>query len=104
MKQFDKDVTIGDKYTPAMGIDNQAEADQYFETCVEHTMTFGKTREEAVKIERQNLGYYAGYYDEATRERVGRLFKCSRPIFGSISKGSPTPEEALEAGKKWASK
>jgi hypothetical protein len=50
-------------------------------------------------VERHNLGYFAGYYDNETRERVERLFKCSHPIFGSIAKnGAPTAKEALAAG------
>jgi len=94
------DITIGDKYTPAMAITEQAAADTYFEQCVAHGMTcFGQSREDAEKIERDNLGYFAGYYDHATRERVERLFKCAHPIFGAIAeKGPPSAEEALQKG------
>jgi hypothetical protein len=95
-----KQITIGDKYAPAMTIEDQAEADGYFERLVAHTMTFGRTREDAETIERQNLGYYAGYYDHTTRARVERLFKCAHPIFGAIAeKGPPTAEEAFTMGK-----
>lgn len=97
-----KNITIGEKYQPAMEILTQEEADTYFEQCVKHTMRHGvekHTRAEAEKIERGNLGYFAGYYGSETRERVERLFKCSHPIFGSISQnGSPTPTEALASG------
>jgi hypothetical protein len=56
-------------------------------------------RAEAERIERANLGYYAGYYSTATRERVERLFSCAHPIFGAIaSAGAPTPAEALLSG------
>jgi hypothetical protein len=104
-EKMKKDITIGEKYRPAMEITDQEEADRYFEICVQHTMTFGKSRKEAEKIERSNLGYYAGYYSEEVRERVERLFKCAHPVFGSIAEnGSPTSEEAFEAGKKWATK
>ena len=34
-------LTIGDKYDPAMKIEDQAEADEYFEACVQHQMRFG---------------------------------------------------------------
>lgn len=91
--------TIGDRYKPAMEMQTEAEADEYFEALVEHCMSFGKTRKEAESIERSNLGYFAGYYDHETRERVERLYKCAHPVFGSIAKhGAPTPEEALKAG------
>lgn len=96
---MEKQITIGEKYGPAMKITDQAEADVYFEKCVEHTMGHGKSREEAERIERSNLGYYAGYYDSETRERVERLFRCSHPVFGSIAQnGPPTAEEAFRKG------
>jgi len=77
----------------------QEAATAYFETCVEHCMRFGKTREEAESIERQNLGYYAGYYNDATRQRVLVLYGAAHPIFGTET---PTIEEALEVGRKMA--
>lgn len=99
-------ITIGDKYGPAMKIADQTEADAYFARCVEHTMQFvGGSREEAERIERINLGYYAGYYDEETRKRVEHLFRCAHPVLGKIEQvGAPTAEEALQAGgdlAKW---
>ena len=96
-----KQITYSEKYGPAMEIAEQAAADAYFEECVLHHMSFGKgvTRDKAEQIERANLGYWAGYYDDATRARVERLFDCAHPIFGSITKnGAPTTEQALAAG------
>ena len=85
-----------------MEITSQAEADKYFEKLVNHQMMFGVLRHEraeAEQIERSNLGYYAGYYDSETRERVERLFKCAHPVFGAIAaNGIPTVKEALAAG------
>ena len=99
--EIPSNVTIGEKYSPAMKIADKTTADEYFEACVQHCMSFGKTRKEAEKIERMNLGYYACYYDSETRERVERLFECEHPIFGAMAKkGQPMPEEALEMGKK----
>ena len=100
---MDKDITIGDKYDPAMVITEQAEADKYFESCVQHCMGFGKTRKEAESIEKQNLGYYAGYCGSETRDRVERLFHCAHPVFGKISvNGQPTVGQALLAGAQAA--
>lgn len=93
-------ITIGEKYGPAMKIMDEKEAIQYFDLCVEHTMRFGKNRMEAENIERQNLGYFAGYYDHFTRLRVEQLFNCVHPIFGAIAEHIPTAEEAFEAGRK----
>lgn len=101
MSELPNKITIGDKYGPAMTMTDQDEATAYFEKCVRHCMTFGSSREEAEKIERSNFGYYAGYYSNATRERVERLFGCAHPIFGKISEvGAPTTEQAFEAGRK----
>lgn len=93
-------ITIADKYGPAMIINDQTEADAYFEQCVVHSMRVGRCdRGAAEEIERRNLGYYAGYYDNETRERVERLFRCVHPVFGSIAKnGPPTLREAFAAG------
>jgi hypothetical protein len=101
MEAMAEKITIGDKYGPAMVIKEQAAADAYFERCVAHTMSFGKSRAEAENIERQNLGYYAGYYSDETRARVEHLYGCSHPVFGKIAEvGPPTAEEALRAGMK----
>jgi len=99
-----KKITIGEKYGPAMKIITQEEAGKYFEQLVEHTMSFGHCREEAEGIEKQNLGYYAGYYNDAIRERVERLFSCKHPVFGAIKDGAPTPEEAFQAGLEFGEK
>ena len=99
-----RDITIGEKYDPAMKIMDRVEADRYFEECVQHTMSFGKCREEAESIERQNLGYYAGYYDHQTRLRVEKFFQCSHPIFGSAMENIPTASQAFEAGIRAAHK
>lgn len=91
-------MTIGEKYGPAIRIIGQAEADRYFKKLVWHTMAAGGNRDEAERIERSNLGYYAGYYTDETRERVERLFRCEHPVFGSIAKnGPPSVLEALAA-------
>jgi hypothetical protein len=105
MKLLPLHATIGESYGPAMKITDQQEASEYFEMLVQSNMRHGTTRAEAESIERQNLGYYAGYYDSATRERVEKLFSCAHPFFGSIAEnGAPTPEQALETGRKLANK
>ena len=45
----------------------------------------------------QNVGYLAGYHDQDTADRIFDWFKTSHPVFG---RKYPTPEEALEAGRK----
>lgn len=88
--------TYGEKYGPAMKITDPQEAKKYFEKLVrEHMEQFNTSREEAERLEKSNLGYYAGYYDSETMERVNRLFQTQHPVFGKII---PTPEEALKMG------
>ena len=104
-KLLPENMTIGEKYSPAMEITNAEVAKEYFESLVEHTMRLsGLTRLEAEQIERTNLGYFAGYYGHEVRLRVERLFSCTHPIFGSVANGAPTLEEAIEAGKRKGAK
>jgi len=104
MEPMPEKMSIGEKYGPAMEIADQAEADAYFQRCVDHVITYHRmTRQAAEEIERINLGCYAGYYSNETRERVERLFRCSHPLFGSIATvGAPTPEEAFQMGQALA--
>lgn len=91
-----------------MEITDQADADQYFRDYAKFIQAAldAEPRGDdmtAVQIAKVNLGYYAGYYSNETRERVERLFRCSHPVFGSIAaKGPPTSEEAFEVGKQKA--
>lgn len=97
--ELPKEATYGDLYHPAMRMTTTEEAAPYFAALVDRLVKhYGKTREEAESIERQNLGYFAGYYDHETRIRVESLFSCQHPIFGAASKGAPIPEEAFAAG------
>ncbi len=109
MTYFKDGSTVGECYRPACEKKDmtQAEADEYFEALVNYCVRqdIDMKRPKAEAIQRANLGYYAGYYDNATRERVERLFKCSHPIFGGISTyGTPSAEVALEIGKKIGAK
>ena len=100
MELFPKGTTIGEMYGPAMEITGQTAADAYFERLVEsYVANWGKPREEAESVIRTNLGYYAGYYSQETRERVERLYRCAHPIFGAIATNPPpTAEQAFRTG------
>lgn len=100
MKQLLKEMTNGECYDPAMKMTDPAEAGEWLKLLVErHIRGTGLSYEEAEKIERSNLGYWAGYYSEETRQRVEKLFNCEHPIFGSIERnGPPTFTQALTAG------
>lgn len=103
MEPLPPNITIGDKYSPAMEMTDPKVAAEYFERCVQHTMAWGKSREEAVRVEKINFGYYAGYYSNETRARVEKLFLCEHPVFGPIAVvDPPTPQEAFDEGVKAA--
>ena len=103
-------LTYGDCLEPAMKITDKEDAEQYFESYVEYIQRFldknpredNKTAEDIAK---NNLGYFAGYYSNETRERVERLFLCEHPVFGSIKeRGIPTTEEAFKMGMDYTKK
>ena len=98
--RWPKKTTFGEQLRPAMTITDPDEATQYLKDLVEWSMTYhGSSEEEALSIHKSNLGYFAGYYDAETIQRVNKLFNTEHPIFG---KTTPTFEEAFEAGKKLA--
>ncbi|HWT40984.1 MAG TPA: hypothetical protein VN081_07025 [Dongiaceae bacterium] len=83
-------LTYGETLGPAMQITDANAAKQYFddyvaylENMLEHApRTDDMTAEQIARI---NIGYYAGYYDRQTRERVEHLFLCAHPIFGKVA-------------------
>ena len=99
-----KGMTIGDVFAKANGVKSQAEADAFYEEYVRYMMTECSehlNREQAERIVKSNLGYVAGYYDDATRARIEKLYHCSHPIFGSIEKnGAPSGEQAFAMGQQ----
>lgn len=83
--------TTGELYTPAMQVESEQEARDYMEFLVTHHMeTWHKSREESEATVRQNIGYYAGYFDQETFDRVMRLYGVEHPVFG---KDYPHPDQ-----------
>ena len=102
IKEKGKNLTSGDILSPAMNIIDKEEAKQYFEVYVDYLMvSFNNTLEKAVTIAKENLGYFAGYYDYKVMDRVNRLFETQHPIFGT---SHPTSEEAFIKGWELAEK
>lgn len=80
-----KTINIAEKYDPAMEIINQVDADIYFDQLVRHSMeNLELSYEDAVKLERDNLGYWAGYFGRDVSIRVENLFQAKHPILGSF--------------------
>lgn len=97
-------ITAREKYDPAMRITDQQEADAYFKECVQHQLriNLGLTPDIAEDIERQNLGYWAGYGTLETRARIERLFKAFHPILPSTDNPQPNQAEIMKKGFRWA--
>ena len=96
MYRWKKNATIGELYHPAMDLQTSQDAADYLEELIEWAVAeHGQTREEAREIQPTNLGYFAGYYDRETMERVFRIFGAEHPIFGLAN---VTPEQAFQAG------
>jgi len=105
MKELPEKLTYGEAYDPAMKMTDPKEAEEYLKALVKRGVKyFGQTHEEAERIQKESLGYYAGYYDTETMARVHKLFQCSHPIFGRVkTEGDlPTSEEAFEMGRRLA--
>ena len=91
-------MTIGEKYDPPMEITDQQEADRYLEELVTETMKNGWSRGEATRIERENLGYWAGYYTLETRTRVEKLFGAFHPLLPATDLPQPSQEALILLG------
>ena len=93
-------LTSGDLYRPAVGIKTKEEAEDYLRKLVQWSVEHhGKDPSEAERIQKSNLGYYAGYFDRETMTRVHELFSCAHPIFGKASdSGEITADDAYRTG------
>ena len=61
----------------------------------EMMLALGYTHEEARKIVLTNVGYYTGYMDNDTADKVMELFDTEHPYFG---RKHYTPQEILKMG------
>lgn len=78
-------MTNEELYGPAMNASTKAEVDAHLERIVSVLRDgLPDYSDEALRrMARWNVAYYAGYFDDTTRERVRRLFACAQP-FASI--------------------
>jgi hypothetical protein len=106
MMEFPENPTFGNTLGPAVKFAVEGdleEARRWFSLMVQHLMLNGKqqySQQEAERITRSNIGYFAGYYGETERRAVADIYGAMHPIFGNDF--NPTPEKALEAGKRAA--
>ncbi len=90
--------TFGEVFDSANACTTKEEAQAWLKKEIErHSVEYKYTPEESEKIIKANLGYFAGYYDEATRVKIETLFGAQHPIFGSVSR-KWTPDEIFKKG------
>ena len=77
------EMTWGEVLRPAMKIKTQEKADEYLAEYVAWIMKqSGVSRRKATETAKNNIGYWAGYYDDETARRVYKLFNCAHPYLG----------------------
>lgn len=90
----------------AVGIKDPEEAKEYlkdYTAWIQKEIDKDPKRagDNAESIAKGNIAYFAGYFDNATRERVEELYSCAHPLFGAIKdKEPPGPLEAFNMGLK----
>lgn len=93
----------GEVFDPVMRMTGQAEADSFLEEYAAYIAGCqGISVPEAKVIARSNIGYYAGYNDLETRQRVELLFGAPHPMLGSSFGPQPTPDDAFRMGQEMA--
>jgi hypothetical protein len=83
--KYGNGLTGRDLYGPAMNVKTKAEAQEQLNRVIEY-LQYRNPSWDSEKVEvtaKENIGYYAGYYDKETWERVYRLYNTTHPIFGS---------------------
>lgn len=102
MTPLDDNITIGEKYGPALHVRTQAEADAYFARLLDHARrAYGDSPEEAALNERNNLSYYAAYFSNDARRLVEQFYGAVHPVFGPVKpQGETTADEAMAAYRK----
>jgi len=76
--------TYREQFDSAMQCETKEQADAWLEAEVlTYKQDHGVESAEALRTIRINLGYMAGYYDQATADKVLRLFGAAHPIFGA---------------------
>jgi len=100
--------TIGEVFDEALHLakTDQNDALDFFKTYVEYIFEDNEninTLNEAERIAKANLGYFAGYYTPEICDIIYKTYQCSHPIFGD-KPFSVDPEEAYRKGLEMGSK
>lgn len=87
---FDEALSIA-KYNPY-------KAKDFLDKYVHHIMEVeGTSYDDALKVAKNNLGYFAGYYDAEICDLIYEVYCTEHPIFGK-KPYDISPEDAFNAG------
>ena len=102
------DITLSEKYGPALKAQTKEEADAYLQLCIHHNLDVcekdgvERTYDEAEQIEKDNIAYWAGYYSRDDMKRMEELYGAKHPVLGSYKDyNKMTTQEIFEAGAQW---
>jgi len=99
-----KGMTYGETVAKMIEIgSNREQAQEFFDSIV-HTYHYdhGLSTEEAKSLASGNLGYLMGYAVTEIDVKMWQEIGCLHPVFGDMTKDSPSAEEAFQAGVKVA--
>jgi hypothetical protein len=99
--------TAGDIFDKALEIAKTGDSDRcqkFLTTYVSYIISEnGCAIEEATRIAKNNLGYFAGYYNSEVYETINKAYGAVHPVFGQ-NPFNVSPEDAyrmgLEHGKR----
>ena len=95
--------TIGDIFNKALSLAKQNRKDEAqnflkaYASFIYNGNNEVKSFDEAVKIAKNNFGYYAGYFDKHTCDLIYETYVTEHPIFGKYP-FDVSPEDAFKAG------
>jgi hypothetical protein len=89
-------------YGPATKVRTPEEAAAYMAELVRLSLLElpEQTPEQALAVQRENLGYFGGYLSHEDRLRLEELFGVQHPFFGPASAGPVDPDVAFAIGEK----
>lgn len=105
MYNFNSNMALSEIYEPAMKITTKSEAEIFLNELSNFIAGNQLSLYNyALEVAKENIAYYAGYYDIETRIRVEDLFKCEHPVMKKAAHYTYTNEELFAMGQEWARK
>lgn len=97
-------MTYKEQFDSALKCKTRKEAKAWVEKeVVRYWQEFGIAKDEAERTILSNLGYMAGYYEDAVMTKIYRLFRAEHPIFGAPQQAKKvSPENAVRIGQEMA--